>query len=63
MDLWSANGQETPEALSDFAIVLTLANEDGPEVTVRVPVTADRVQVTQALAPPGWAFTAVAGDR
>jgi len=61
VDLWRANGNENPSALSGFSISITLlgrevADQEVPNVTLHVPVIGDRVQPERANLPSGWSL-------
>lgn len=57
-DLWSADGQAEPAALSGFWILLTLGAYDDPPVVLEVRVAADAPEAARAGLPAGWTLTA-----
>lgn len=57
-DLWAADGQSDPTALSGLWILLSLSAYDDPPLTIEVPVTADAPDPARAGLPAGWTLTA-----
>lgn len=60
-DLWSANGESDPAALSGFAIQLALYSQwAGTAVALAIPVVGDRLDLASARLPEGLIVEAVA---
>jgi len=55
LTLWSHNQEKTPDALSDFSLVIDLAEESGDErlLHVEIPVSRDRLDLKAAVVPKG----------
>jgi hypothetical protein len=65
VDLWTANAKESPSALSGFWITVSLLSRDlgdreARNVTLQIPVVADRVKAEGANLQAGWSLQPLA---